>query len=90
MWLRTRIRMQGRKLVDFDTQDERGDGDYDKKKRQARFKNKNRRDAQKHNRQINREKVKAKAYRPRFDYDPSDYSDDSEDWESEWDDNAAD
>ena len=59
------------------------DLDYDKKKRQQRFKNKNRRDAQKHTREINREKATTKVYRPRFDYDPSDY--DEEDWESEWD-----
>ena len=64
------------------------DLDYDKKKRQQRFKNKNRRDAQKHTRQINREKATTKVYRPRFDYDPADYE---EDWDNdEWGSNAAD
>lgn len=54
--------------------------DFDKQKRQQRFMNKNRRDSQKHTRQIDREKVKAKAYRPRFNYDPDDYFDDEEEW----------
>ena len=55
------------------------DPDYDRKKRKKRFKNKSRRDFNKHDRQPNREKVKSKAYRPKIVYDPDEV------WDSEWD-----
>lgn len=55
--------------------------DFDKNKRKQRFKNKSRKDSQKHYRQIDREKVKVKAYRPKLDYNP-DYLE--EDWDDDW------
>lgn len=55
--------------------------DFDKNRRKQRFKNKSRKDSQKHNRQIDREKVKTKEFRPKFDYNPDfTYEDDDDGW----------
>jgi len=57
--------------------------DFDKLKRQQRFRNKNKKDKQRRL-LINREKTKTKAHRPKFYFDPDAYEDDFTDDEALW------
>ena len=57
---------------DFDDSDDDGDDKYSNKDmRKKRFKNKNKKDKAKFERERNWERVEKKAYRPKIIYDPS-------------------